>query len=198
MMTPEKRAAEERTAEERAALVAEIGAMMEGRADGRYGLHDVTQRQHALQAAWQAEREGEPDALVAAALLHDIGHLVHDLGENPAEDGVDDKHEEYGHAWLARAFPPEVTEPVRLHVAAKRFLCATEPGYFDKLAPDSVLSLSLQGGPMSAEEVAAFRALPQAEAAVRLRRYDEEAKIAGLETPPVAHFLPFVARSLGG
>jgi len=85
---------------------------------------------------------------------------------------------------------------VRLHVAAKRYLCATEADYFAKLSPDSVLSLSLQGGPMSADEVAAFRALPQAEDAVRLRRFDEGAKVKGLETPPVQHFLPHVAACL--
>ncbi len=86
--------------------------------------------------------------------------MVHDLGENPAAEGVDDRHEEQGQRWLERWFGPEVTEPVRLHVAAKRFLCATEPDYFGRLAPDSVLSLSLQGGPMSAEEVAAVPRAP--------------------------------------
>ncbi len=176
--------------------LAEIAALLEGKGGKRYGLHDVNQRQHALQAAWMAEREGCDAALIAAALLHDIGHLVHDLGENPAESGVDDLHEELGEAWLRQHFGPEVTEPVRLHVAAKRYLCATEPGYFEKLAPDSVLSLSLQGGPMSEAEAAAFRAQPQAEAAVRLRRFDEAAKVKDLQTPPVAHFLRHVATCL--
>jgi len=176
--------------------LAAIETMLEQRADGNYGLHEITQKQHALQAAMFAEQRGCPEALVVAALLHDVGHLVHDLGENPAEQGIDDRHEELGAAWLARHFGPEVAEPVRLHVAAKRFLCATEADYFGKLSPDSVLSLSLQGGPMSAEEVAEFRANPQHEAAVVLRRFDEEAKVTGLETPPVAHFLPMVARQL--
>lgn len=174
-----------------------IAHLLETKAEGRYGLHDLTQRQHALQSAWLAERQGCPAALIAASLLHDIGHLVHDLGDDPAAAGVDDRHEERGHAFLAAWFGPEVTEPVRLHVAAKRCLCATEPGYAGRLAPDSVLSLSLQGGPMSAAEVAAFRALPQAEAALRLRRFDEAAKVKDLRTPPVAHFLPHVARCLG-
>jgi len=180
----------------RAAIITELQAMLEGRGDGRYGLHDVTQKEHALQAAWLAEQDGCPDALVAAALLHDVGHLVHDLGEDAAEAGIDDRHEERGHAWLAAAFGPEVTEPVRLHVAAKRYLFATEADYFAKLSPDSVLSLSLQGGPMSDKEVASFRALPHHAAAVQLRRYDERAKVAGLATPPVAHFMPAVARCL--
>jgi len=177
-------------------VLEEIRQMLEVRADGPYGLHDVTQRQHALQAAWLAERDGHGPALVVAALLHDVGHLVHDLGEAPAEQGIDDRHEERGLAWLARHFGPEVAEPVRLHVAAKRYLCATEADYFGKLSPDSVLSLSLQGGPMSAEEAAAFRASPHAEAAVTLRRYDERAKVKDLETPGVAHFLPYVASCL--
>lgn len=173
-----------------------IAHLITHRADGQYGLHDVTQREHALQAAWLAEQQGCDAALITAALLHDIGHMVHDLGDNPAEQGVDDRHEELGHAYLADKFGPEVTEPVRLHVAAKRFLCATETDYFARLSPDSVLSLSLQGGPMNTEEAAAFRALPQAEAAVQLRRFDEKAKVARLETPPVAHFLTHVARCL--
>lgn len=183
---------------EREAILAEIQALLDGKAQGRYGLSDVNQREHALQCAWLAERDGHGAALVTAALLHDVGHLLHELGDDPALEGVDDRHEEAGHAWLARHFGPDVTEPVRLHVAAKRYLCATEPGYFARLAPDSVRSLALQGGPMSAEEVAAFQALPGAEAAVILRRYDEQAKVAGLATPPVAHFMASVAASLRG
>lgn len=174
----------------RLALIAEL---IEHRAAGRYGLAEISQKEHALQSALLAERAGCEPALIAAALLHDIGHLLHDLGEDPAAEGRDDRHEELGQAWLSAAFGPEVTEPIRLHVAAKRYLCATEPDYVAKLAPDSVRSLALQGGPMSAEEAAAFRALPQAEAAVRLRRFDDAAKVKDLPTPPVAHFLPHLA-----
>ena len=179
-----------------AAILAEIQDILEGRAEGRYGLSHINQKQHALQAAWLAEKEGRGDALVTASLLHDIGHMIHSLGENPAEDGVDDKHEELGHAWLVQHFGPEVTEPVRLHVAAKRFLCGTEPDYFAKLSPDSVTSLALQGGPMGAAEVAEFRANPHHAEAVILRRYDEQAKVKGLETPPVSHFMAAVGRCL--
>jgi [1-hydroxy-2-(trimethylamino)ethyl]phosphonate dioxygenase len=166
------------------------------KADGQYGLSDINQRQHALQAAWLAEQQGCPASLIVASLLHDIGHLVHDLGDHPAEAGVDDLHEERGYGFLAAWFGPEVTEPVRLHVAAKRYLCATEADYFSKLSKDSVLSLSLQGGPMSADEVAAFEAVPQSAAAVQLRRFDEQAKVRNLETPAIQHFLPYVARYL--
>lgn len=177
-------------------ILADIARLLDLNGQHRYGLSDINQIQHALQAAWLAEKAGDPPSLIAAALVHDIGHMVHDLGENPAAEGIDDKHEEVGHAWLASRFGPEVTEPVRLHVAAKRYLCGKEADYFAKLSSDSVLSLSLQGGPMDADEIAAFERLPFWQEAVRLRRYDEQAKVKGLETPPVTHFLPHVAASL--
>lgn len=176
----------------------ELAELLQGKGSKRYGLSDVNQLQHALQAALLAEQAGCDAALITAALLHDIGHMVHNLGENPAEEGVDDRHEELGRAYLAALFGPEVTEPVRLHVPAKRYLCATEADYFARLSPDSILSLKLQGGPMSAEEVAKFRASPHADAAVQLRRFDEGAKVADLPTPPVAHFLPYLRASLRG
>jgi len=174
----------------------QIASLLTLKADGQYGLSDINQRQHALQAAWLAERLGCPEPLIVASLLHDIGHMVHDLGDNPAEAGIDDRHEERGHQFLQTCFGPEVTEPVRLHVAAKRYLCATEADYFSKLSKDSVLSLSLQGGPMSPQEVAAFDALPGSAAAVQLRRFDEQAKIKGLATPSVRHFMAYVARCI--
>jgi [1-hydroxy-2-(trimethylamino)ethyl]phosphonate dioxygenase len=173
-----------------------LANLLETNGTGRYGLHDVLQVQHALQAAWLAEQDGGGAALITAALLHDIGHMVHDLGENPAAAGIDDRHEEVGHAYLQKLFGPEVSEPVRLHVAAKRYLCAVEADYFGTLSSDSGLSLRLQGGPMSAHEVRAFQAEAHAEAAVQLRRYDEAAKVKGLKTPSVRHFLPYVARCL--
>jgi [1-hydroxy-2-(trimethylamino)ethyl]phosphonate dioxygenase len=174
------------------ALASMIGDIIEGKGHRLYGLSAINQRAHALQAAWLAEQAGCDAALITACLLHDIGHMVHVLGEDPAKDGIDDRHEELGEAWLARWFGAEVTEPVRLHVAAKRYLCATEADYFAKLSPDSIRSLALQGGPMSADEVAAYRASPHAEAATMLRRFDEGAKVKGLETPPVGHFLIYV------
>jgi len=174
-------------------LVTMIGEIIEGKGHRLYGLSAINQRAHSLQAAWLAEQAGCNAALITACLLHDIGHMVHDLGEDPANDGIDDKHEELGHAWLTRWFGHEVTEPVRLHVAAKRYLCAAEPDYFSKLSKDSVRSLALQGGPMSAAERASYRANPYAEAATMLRRFDEAAKVKDLTTPPVAHFLPYIA-----
>ena len=173
-----------------------ISALLTMKADGQYGLAHITQRQHALQAAWLAEREGGPDSLIAACLLHDVGHMIHDLGDDPAKQGIDDLHEQRGHAFLAKWFGPEVAEPVRLHVAAKRYLCGAEANYFEQLSVDSVRSLELQGGPMTAAECAAFVALPFSAEALRLRRFDEGAKVKNLDTPPVAYFLPFVARCL--
>ncbi len=178
--------------------IAELVALLADKGQRRYGLHDVTQLQHALQSAMFAERSGGTPALITAALLHDIGHMVHGLGENPAEGGLDDRHEELGHGFLAQYFPPDVTEPIRLHVAAKRYLCATEPVYFALLSPDSVLSLGLQGGPMSPTEVAAFRAEPYGQDAVRLRRWDDAAKVKELATPDLAHFAAYLARCHGG
>jgi phosphonate degradation associated HDIG domain protein len=150
----------------------------------------VSQTEHALQTAWAAEQAGVGDALVAAALLHDVGHLLHDLPEDCARAGVDDAHEERGARWLARHFGPEVAEPVRLHVAAKRFLCATDPSYAGRLSEASLRSLRLQGGPFTPEEAAQFRAHPHAEAALMLRRLDEQAKAPGLGTPDLEHFRP--------
>jgi phosphonate degradation associated HDIG domain protein len=174
----------------------ELTDILEGKGVRQYGLDNVTQLEHALQAAWQAERAGCSPAMIAAALLHDVGHMVHDLGEDPAADGLDDHHEDVGYRWLTQWFGPEVTEPVRMHVAAKRYLCGTEEEYFATLSPDSVRSLALQGGPMSAGEAAAFIAAPYADDAVRLRRFDEGAKEIALQTPPVAHFMPYVAQIL--
>ena len=158
-----------------------------GRATRRYGLSEVNQLQHALQAAALAEADAAPPATVLACLLHDVGHMIHRLGENPAGRGVDDVHEQLGADWLAERFGPEVSEPVRLHVAAKRYLCTVEPDYFGKLSPDSVRSLELQGGLMSAGEVEAFRANPLHGEAARLRRFDEAAKDPRAATPDFDH-----------
>ena len=152
----------------------------------------INQVQHALQAAALAEADKAPLATVLASLLHDVGHMIHHLGEDPASRGLDDRHEELGAHWLAERFGPEVSEPVRLHVAAKRFLCSTESDYFGKLSSDSVRSLELQGGLMSADEIDAFRAIPLYAEAVRLRRYDEGAKDPRATTPDFDHYLRHV------
>ncbi|HVZ10330.1 phosphonate degradation HD-domain oxygenase [Rhodopila sp.] len=176
--------------------VALIASLLPGKGERNYGLALVNQRAHALQAAWLAEQARCSAALITAALLHDVGHMVHDLGEDPAAVGIDDRHEERGESFLKQYFGQDVTEPVRLHVAAKRYLCAAQPDYFARLSDDSVRSLVLQGGPMTRAEAADFAARPGAMDAVRLRRFDEAAKVKGLVTPPVAHFLPYVRASL--
>lgn len=161
-----------------------------------YGGERVTQLEHALQCATLAEEAGADPALISAALLHDIGHLVHDLGREPAARGIDDVHETRGEAWLQRWFGEEVTDPVRLHVDAKRYLTATEPGYFATLSPGSVRSLQLQGGPFSPEMAEDFIRLPHAEAAVRVRRWDEAAKVPGKPTPDLVHFRRYLEASV--
>jgi phosphonate degradation associated HDIG domain protein len=160
------------------------------RGDAAYIGEPVSQTEHALQTAWAAEQARADSALVAAALLHDVGHLLHDLPEDCAEAGIDDVHEVRGANWLARYFGPDVAEPVRLHVPAKRFLCATEPTYVGSLSEASLRSLQLQGGPFTSDEAAHFSAHPHAEAAIALRRLDEQAKIPNMPTPGLEHFRP--------
>ena len=128
------------------------------------------------------------DALASAALLHDVGHLLHGLPEDVAERGVDGRHEEAGARWLRDVFGPAVAEPVRLHVAAKRYLCAVEPGYRAALSAASELSLQLQGGPFTADEVRRFEREPYWDSAVAVRRWDDGAKVPGLRTPGLEHY----------
>ena len=161
-----------------------------------YGSDRISQLEHALQCATQAEEAGAAPALIIAALLHDIGHLVHDLGRDVARRGIDDRHEVRGRDWLGKWFAEDVTGPVRLHVDAKRYLCATDPAYFSILSPASVRSLALQGGPFPLALAQGFIGLPHAAAAVRLRRWDESAKVPGKATPALEHFAPYVETSL--
>jgi phosphonate degradation associated HDIG domain protein len=174
--------------------VNDIFRLYDQRADAWYGGEAVTQRQHALQCAWLAERDGAAPSLIVACLLHDFGHLVHDLGEDAAGRGLDDVHELRAAKDLAHLFPPAVLTPIRLHVTAKRHLCTSEPGYFAALSPASRQSLELQGGPLSAGQCAAFMSVPWSEDAIRLRRYDDAAKVRDARTPDLEHFRPAMQR----
>ncbi len=164
------------------------------RGGGKYGLSDVSQIEHALQSAALAARRGLGDELVIAALFHDAGHLFVGDDVNLAERGIDDLHEQAGARVLERLFGRGVAEPVRLHVAAKRYLCGVNPDYFQKLSEDSRESLALQGGQMSVAEIAAFDQLEYRAAALALRLIDDEAKIAGLTTPGLETYRPIAAR----
>lgn len=161
----------------------------------RYGGEDVTQLAHALQCATLARQSGASDSLIAAALLHDIGHLVNPLDEDAARRGIDGAHESVGASYLSRWFGPAVTAPIAQHVAAKRYLCHAEEGYFECLSEESVFSLGVQGGPFDAAAATAFLARPYAQDAVALRRWDEAAKDPEMRTPGLEDFRPVLARA---
>ncbi|MFM9880201.1 MAG: HD domain-containing protein [Burkholderiaceae bacterium] len=162
--------------------------MMRGRE--QYSGEPVTHLQHACMTAQWAQQAKAPDSLVVASLLHDVGHLISGLLGTPSAQGLNDQHEDLGAEFLGQWFGPEVTEPVRLHVQAKRYLAA-HPGYRERLSADSTRSLALQGGVMDAAERAAFEALPGFHAAVQLRTWDDAAKLL-LPTPGLDAFWPLV------
>jgi [1-hydroxy-2-(trimethylamino)ethyl]phosphonate dioxygenase len=161
----------------------EILAIFQSRGSGAYFGESVSMTEHALQAAYFAQTAAASPELIIAALLHDIGHLVDDVSNDIADWTVDAHHERIGSHWLAKRFRPEVSEPVRLHVPAKRYLLATNANYFAQLSPASVITLKLQGGPMPAPEVAEFETEPFYKDAVRVRQWDDQGKVAGLKTP---------------
>ena len=168
---------------------AEIEALFAQRGSEQYSGEPVTQLEHALQSAALAEAEGADDELVTAALLHDVGHLVQDLGATPTLQGIDDRHQFAALPLLRGLLTARVLGAIGLHVDAKRYLCATRPGYFAALSNDSKRSLALQGGIFDAQQAQAFIAQPGAEGAVRLRIWDDLAKDADKATPPLTHFL---------
>ena len=190
-------------------VVEVIGELFAGPGARDYLGEPVTIGEHMLQAGALAEAAGAAGPLVAAALLHDIGHLLEEKANGPLGGpgpppqaarpagssppvSTDTRHGEAGARWLSRWFGEAVTEPVRLHVAAKRYLCAVDAGYFGLLSAESVRTLSLQGGPMTAEEAAAFEALPHARDAVAVRRWDDQAKDPAVTPPRFAHFAPLL------
>jgi [1-hydroxy-2-(trimethylamino)ethyl]phosphonate dioxygenase len=169
-------------------LVDEIAGLFARRGATAYFGEPVSMKEHSLQAAYFAQADAAPPALVIAALLHDVGHLIVDVPDDLEDWKFDARHEEMGGRWLASRFPPAVSEPVRLHVPAKRYLCATESAYFAKLSSASVVTLKLQGGPMSPAETVRFESEPFHREAVRVRRWDDAGKVAGLATPGLADY----------
>ena len=164
------------------------------RAHFPYDLSGLNQLEHALQSAHLAACEGQPEAFVVACLLHDLGHLLHREDAALARQGRDDHHEVSGARILARLLGDDVASPVLLHVAAKRYLCTAEDGYFAKLSEDSVRSLALQGGPMTADECGVFTNNPHFRQAVALRRIDEAAKQPGAVVPTFETYIPTIRR----
>jgi phosphonate degradation associated HDIG domain protein len=173
-------------------VVDEIRKLFEEKGGREYEGEGVSQLEHALQAATHAERAGAPPELVCAALLHDIGHLLNDKGDTPTLRGVDDQHQNAAAPFLRGRFPAAVLEPIRLHVDAKRYLCATRADYYGRLSEDSKRSLELQGGVFSAAQAERFIAQPHAAEAVRVRLWDDAAKTRGAATPDLAHFEPLL------
>lgn len=166
----------------------QITDLFDRHGDNRYGEH-VNQREHMLQCAKLAEDAGDTPAMIAAALLHDVGQFLEGAGDAAEAHGHDAAHERLGEVFLSQWFPEEVTAPIFLHVAAKRYLCAVEPGYMEDLSGASALSLSLQGGPFDEAECRTFETHPFFKEAIRLRRYDDAGKQPGMATPDIDHYV---------
>lgn len=175
-------------------IVPVLADMFENQGEGEYAGEAVTIAQHMLQGAHLATQSGADEKIIAAALLHDVGHFTSDLGMYGPEDTIDNHHDDAGAAFLEPFFPAVVVECVRLHVAAKRYLCATDANYFSKLSPASVHTLELQGGPMSEDETAAFEKNPWHKEAVQVRRWDEAGKDPNMVVPSFAAYTDLLHR----
>ncbi len=170
----------------------DIHSLLEDAGAEQYGNEYVSQLAHACQCALLAEQNDADDALITAALLHDIGHVVDKRFQQGLERDIDRRHEIIGMAYLAKIFSPNVTEPIRLHVDAKRYLCFANKGYFDTLSAASVRSLELQGGIYSPTDAATFVATPFAQDAINIRKWDDLAKVPDLATPSLDHFMGYL------
>lgn len=171
-----------------------IGSIFEKRGDEEYLGEPVTMGQHMLQGATMAEQSREPDEIIIGTLLHDIGHFTSEFGTFSMEDTEDRYHEDAGAAVLEQFFPKVITDCCRHHVAAKRYLCATDPEYFQKLSTASIHSLNLQGGPMSEAEIKNFEKNPNLKKILKVRLYDDAGKIPDMVTPSFWHFAPLVQK----
>lgn len=176
-------------------IIDEIFANMERNQHMEYGER-VSIVAHSLQTAVFAERDGADDLMIAAAFLHDYGHFIHDLGEDIADQGIDAIHEVLGAEALSDYFVPEVIEPMRLHVAAKRYLVATDEEYVKNVSPASMLSLKVQGGPFDEEGIRDFEANPYYKRAIQLRLYDESGKIPDMDVPEFEYYRPYLENAL--
>ncbi len=175
-------------------IVAFIADIFERRGAESYLGEAVTMSEHMLQGAHLAEQAGAPDTMVAGALLHDIGHYTNEFGDDYIDQGIDNLHEEAGAQVLAPFFPTSVTDCIRFHVAAKRYLCATDPAYLGRLSEASVRTLELQGGPMNVDEAAEFARNPNLEAILQVRIWDDQGKVPGQKTPGIEHYAPLLQR----
>ncbi|WP_289042335.1 HD domain-containing protein [uncultured Aliiroseovarius sp.] len=171
-----------------------IGGIFDRRGEEEYLGEPVTMAEHMLQGATIAEQNGQSEEIIVGALLHDIGHFTSEFGTYHPDDTEDRHHEDAGAEVLEQFFPSVITDCVRYHVAAKRYLCATKPEYFKRLSPASVHSLELQGGPMNADEVAAFEENPNLKEIIAVRYLDEAGKRDDMQTPDFWHFAPMVQR----
>jgi phosphonate degradation associated HDIG domain protein len=177
-------------------IVAFIGDIFDRRGGEEYLGEPVTMAEHMLQGAAIAEENGQKELIIVSALLHDIGHFTSEFGTFTMDDTEDRYHEEAGAKVLEQFFPSVVTDCVRFHVAAKRYLCATRPEYFRRLSESSVHSLNLQGGPMSQSEAAEFEKNPKLKEIIAVRYLDDAGKRDGMETPDFWHFAPMVQRAV--
>jgi len=175
-------------------LADEIFSLFDRRGSAVYFGERISMTEHALQAAWFAREESAPPELVVAALLHDIGHLVEPTPDDIADWKADARHEETGASWLELRLGPKVAGPVRLHVPAKRYLCATDPSYVAMLSQASVLTLRLQGGPMAGDELLQFETQPYHKEAIRLRHWDDQGKVVGLKTPGLPEYRELIEK----
>lgn len=177
-------------------ITQEILNLFEANGSSMYGGEAVTQLEHALQCAELARKHNATNELITASLLHDIGHLLHDLPDDASDKGIDDMHELLGEKYLTKHFKPGAVEPVKLHVAAKRYLCTTEPGYLETLSTPSKISLEFQGGVMNEEEVLLFEKNEFYKEAVNLRRWDDLAKDPNLVSPSIESFIDAIESSI--
>lgn len=177
-------------------ITQKIVHLFEIHGNSMYGGEAVTQLEHGLQCATLARDNGASDELITASLLHDVGHLLHDLPDDASDNGIDDLHELRGERFLAEHFKKSVVEPVKLHVQAKRYLCAKEPGYYETLSTPSKTSLGFQGGKMDPKEVEEFEKNEYYRDAIELRKWDDMAKDANLVTPLLNSFISSIEASL--